>query len=104
MYYNNIIVGKIYYYSNRVDKQYFENVVVKLNESPCFKSNTFVTGQLFYDVDTDTNIFNKNKNFSFKSLSTGGTFSDKNIKVSIKTDETLIRYLTINMEDYHCDC
>lgn len=105
-------VGKIFYYSNIISikeqslvrplREYFENVIIKLEPSPCFELNTFATGQLFYTQPTST--FENNKKFSFTSLSNGGSFEDKNVNVSIITDNTPIRKVIINVKNLKCKC
>jgi hypothetical protein len=105
-------VGKIFYYSNfialreqsviRPLREYFENVIVKLEPSPCFELDTFLSGQLFYTNISST--FDNNKKLSFKSISAGGSFEDKNINVSIITDNTPIRKVIINVKDLKCKC
>jgi hypothetical protein len=102
-------VGKIYYYSNEISQTFplvtnknFSNVVIELYPSPCFDSNTFVSGQLFYGIAT--NVFENNKKYSFRGLSTGGSFADKNVKVNIYTNDTPIRKVTINVKDFNCEC
>jgi hypothetical protein len=93
-------VGKIYYFSNSIQQlfpitinKYLENVVIELYPSPCFETGTFLIGQLFHGINS--NIFDKNKTYSFKSISSGGSFIDKEINVSIKTDESQIRKVKI---------
>ena len=103
LYYNNIEVGKVYFYSNIIGTKILVNVALELFESPCFEANTFVTGQVFYTSD-DRVLVEKNKILSFKGISTGGSFTNKNITVIVKTDETLIRLVTIIVEDSDCKC
>lgn len=105
-------VGKIFYYSNFISikepsierslKEYFDTVFIKLEPSPCFELNTFVSGQLF--STNISSIFEKDKKFSFKGLSTGGSFEDKNVDVSIITDNTPLRKVIINVKDLKCKC
>ena len=102
LYYNNNEVGKIYFYANTIGTKYFENVIVELFESPCFEANTFVTGQMFHN--NIGFLFKKDKILTFNSISTGGTFLNKNITVTIQADETLIRHVTIVINDSDCKC
>ncbi len=97
-------VGKIYYYSNsilqyfpEVENKFFENVVLELFPSCCFKPDSFVTGQLFYT--SGTNIFKNNNKYSFNSLTNGGSFEDKRVKVIIETDNTPFRKVKIIIHD-----
>lgn len=109
LFYGITEVGKIYYFDNKISQtfpvitnKYFENVVVELHPSPCFDFGTFVSGQLFYGIVS--NVFDNDKKYSFKGLSTGGSFSDKNVDVSILTDGTPIRKVIINVKDLNCNC
>lgn len=103
LFHNNLEVGKIFYYSNVISTnmikyQLFENVAIKLYSSPCFEENTFAIGNLFYE-DNNYMLFNENKELNFKSISTGGSFENKNVCVNIKTNDTPIRHLEIKIHD-----
>jgi hypothetical protein len=112
LFYGNKQVGIIFYYTNRIFNvmnenalyQNFENVVVKLFESPCFEPNTFASGELFYDGLLKNPVFDNNKEYSFKAISTGGSFVNKNVVVNIKTDNTPVRLVTITVNDFECKC
>ena len=97
-------VGKIYYFSNNIkdillpnNNKYFDNVVIELYNNKCFESDTFLSGQLFYTVSS--NIFDLNKQYPFESISTGGSFTDKEIYTTITTDETPIRKVKLHMKN-----
>ena len=98
-----IEVGKIYYFSNNIkeispmNNKYFDNVVIELFPNQYFEPGTFLTGQLFYG--SSTNVFGKNKIFSFKALTTGGSFINKEIIATITSNETPIRNLKLTINN-----
>jgi hypothetical protein len=106
LFYGVFEVGNIFYYANRISQkdksgiivnQFFENVVIKLHPSPCFELDTFVSGQIISTLSSV--IFDNNKKYSFNGISTGGSFTGKNIDVSIFTDNTPIRKVIININE-----
>lgn len=111
LFYENTEVGKIFFYSNRTYGitdvpeiyQNFENVAIKLYSSPCFEENTFAIGNLFYEGNSFI-VFNKNREYNFKAVSTGGSFENSCVNVNIKTDETPIRHVIIKVDELNCKC
>lgn len=101
LYENNEIVGKIYYYSNRIANRdgilnnncYFNKFVIQLNNYKGFEKNTYVIGELFFETDElliENDMVNKINN----TTSAGTLFYEK-VYVTIITNKTPIRTIII---------
>ena len=106
----NTEVGKIFYFSNRITlgdittDMLYDNIVIQINSSSLVEPNTFLCGQNVTFYNSTNELFNKNYKYSFKAITTSGSFANKNIEVTIDTNETPIRLVTIDIKNSQCEC
>lgn len=90
-------VGKIFYFDrkDRIDplNYYISDIVVLLDNYPGLEPTTYALGTVFYAISNI--LFDGDKTYNVHAITTGGSFSETNVKFKIITDRTSIRKLIL---------